>query len=69
MGDLQTKLAEAKARLNQAAARCLTGDRQAAAEADAAMAEVTRLLAEQTARADPQCVPAPHRSEAVGSRT
>ena len=58
-------LEAAKQRLSEAAAQCLNGDRQAAAAADQAMAEMTRLLAEQTARADSRFVPAPHRSETV----
>lgn len=41
-------LKAAKQRLSEAAAKCLAGDRQAAVEADAAMAEVRQLLAEST---------------------
>ena len=39
-------LQAAKQRLSEAAARCLAGDTQAAADADAALSEVKTLLAE-----------------------
>lgn len=41
---LDTKLKQAKDRLSLAAARCLAGDRAATSEADAALAEVKRII-------------------------